>query len=81
MPVGLIDAEFVVAASGEYVDSAERAAVEAVLSRAVVTEVDLEGACCTAARRNAIRSSPLSPLTVRVSFETEADVAAAAGRR
>src|SRR5262245_61436301 len=31
------------------------------------------------ARRSAIRSSPLLPLTVRVSFETDADVAAAAG--
>ena len=46
-PVGLVDAELVVAASGEHLDPAERAAVEAVLGRAVVTEVDLEGACCT----------------------------------
>src|SRR5262245_22254678 len=30
-------------------------------------------------KRSAIRSSPLSPLTVRVPFETDADVAAAAG--
>src|SRR4029450_11212182 len=50
-PVGLVDAELVVAASGEYFDSAERAAVEAVLGRAVVTEVDLEGACCTGCPR------------------------------